>query len=204
MHIRHLIFALSIALTVAAPAKSQSLEETVLTLQRSGAQSTVRREAPNIVVVDDLNWEIRVVDPAACTVRITDRNRPAESQIRTGWGAGPVKPSPNLDSVYKELYLGRVIPADIKKVPQILGTRGGVVVEQITDANWRLPGSPGDEVWCQFWPDGSKTCWDHIETTRILMGRSAPDQSERTTRVDRALVHLYADLCKGSAKRVPF
>ncbi|MCJ2074478.1 hypothetical protein MKK68_02225 [Methylobacterium sp. E-016] len=185
-------------------ATAQSLEETVLPLQRSGAQSMVRREGPDVVVVDGLNWEVRVTDPAACTVRITDRSRPAESRIRSDWGTGPVKPSPNLEALYKEIYLGRVIPGDINKVPQVISTRNGVVVEQIVDANWRLAGSPGDEVWCQFWPDGSKSCSDSLTVERISIARGLPDQDERTTRVDRALVHLYGDLCKGAAKRVPF
>ena len=185
-------------------AAAQSREETVLPLQRSGAQSTVRREGPNVVVVDGLNWEVRVTDPAACTVRITDRSRPAESRISSEWGTGPSTPSPNLDALYKELYLGRVIPGDIKKVPQVVSTRNGVVVEQIVDANWRLAGSPGDEVWCQFWPDGRKTCSDNLTAERISIVRGLPDQDERTARVDRALGHLYAELCKGAPKRVPF
>lgn len=196
--------AMVVAIAWGSGATAQSLEETILPLQRSGAQSTVRREGPNVIRVEGLNWEVRVTDLAACTVRITDRSRPAESQIRSDWGTGPVTPSPNLDALYKELYLGRVIPSDTKKVPQVVSTRNGVVVEQIVDANWRLAGSPGDEVWCQFWPDGRKTCSDYLLAERISIVRSLPDQDERTARVDRALVHLYADLCKGAVKRVPF
>ncbi|WP_156647825.1 hypothetical protein [Methylobacterium sp. Leaf87] len=155
-------------------------------------------------MASDINVEARVVDAAECSVRITDRNRPASKTIRGEWDDKPATPSPNTDGLYRELYLGRVVAQDIKKVPQVLGTRNGVVVEQIVDGKWRLAGSPGDDLWCIFWPDGRKSCSDNIEFERMSVVRNLPDQEERTKRVDRALVHLYGDLCKGAQKRVPF
>lgn len=187
-----------------AAASAQSLEESVLTLERSGAASKVRREGPGLIVAEDINLEVRVVDAVACTVRITDRSRPELKTITGEWDSTPAKPSPNLDATHHEIYFGRVIAADIKKVPEVLGTRSGVVVEKLDDARWRLSGSPGDEVWCQFWPDKRKTCWDERKYSRISIVRGLPDQEERTGRVDRALVSIYADFCKGAQKRVPF
>ena len=182
---------LIVAAITASPATAQSLEETVLTLEREGAVSSIRQEGPGVIVADDF-IEVRVLDPAACAVRITQRDHT------------PDKSMAEFMATHKEVYLGRVIPGDIKKAPQVLGTRNGVVVEKMDDAQWRLPGSPGDEVRCQFWPKMHKTCWDHIEYSRLSMARNLPDWNERTTRIDRALVHLYADLCKGAQKRVPF
>ncbi|MHC1999586.1 hypothetical protein ACYQR9_04000 [Methylobacterium sp. CM6241] len=198
------IVVLAISLMGHNAASAQSLEETALTLHRSGAASTVKREAPGVVVVADLNWEVRVTNEASCTVRITDRNRPAFKSISGEWDNKPATPSPNTDGLYQELYLGRVVAENIKKVPQVLGTRNGIVVDQMTDAKWRLPGSPGDEIWCIFWPDGRKSCSDNVEFERLSIVRGLPDQDERTARVDRALVHLYANLCKGSQKQIPF
>ncbi|MET7242939.1 hypothetical protein ABZT49_06180 [Methylobacterium sp. EM32] len=185
-------------------AEAQSLEEAVLTLHRSGAQSKVRQDAPGVVVADDINLEVRVVDPAACTVRVTNRSRPTMRTISGEWDDKPAAPSPNLDALYMEYHLGWVIPDGVKKVSEVLGTRNGVVVDQIPDARWRLPGSPGDEVKCQVWPGGRRTCSDSVEFSRISIVRGLPDQEERTNRVDRALVRIYADLCKGAARRVPF
>ena len=195
---------LLLALMTASPASAQSLEETVLTLERGGAQSKITSEGPGVVVASDINLEVRVIDPAACSVRITQRSR-EPLKISGSWD----KSEPTVDmsefmATHKEVYLGRIIPSDLKKVPEILGTRNGVVVEKIDDARWRLSGSPGDEVWCQFWPKNPKTCWDHVEYSRLSVVRDLPDWNERAARVDRALVHLYADLCKGAAKRVPF
>lgn len=199
--------SLSIVLALvlgAGTAEAQSLEDAVLTLHRSGAQSKVRQEAPGVVVAEDINLEVRVVDPTACTVRITDRSRPAMSTISGYWDDKLAAPSPNLNALFVEYHLNRVIPNDVKKVAEVLGARNGVVVDQIPDARWRLPGSPGDEVRCQVWPGERRTCSDSIEFSRISIVRGLPDQEARTARVDRALVRIYADLCKGAVKRVPF
>lgn len=202
---RHaLCLAWAIALIGCPAASAQSLEESVLTLERSGAASKIRREGPGLIVAEDINLEVRVVDAVACTVRLTDRSRPEFTTITGEWDSAPAKPSPNLGATHREIYFGRVIPADIKKIPQVLGTRNGVVVEKLDDAQWRLPGSPGDEIWCSFSPDKTKTCWDEKEYSRISIVRGLPDQRERTGRVDRALVSIYADFCKGAQKRVPF
>jgi hypothetical protein len=192
------------ALVAAEPVHAQSLEESVLSLERAGHQSRVRQDGPGIVVADDMNLEVRVVDPAACVVRITNRNRPATRAIPGGWDDKPAEPAPNLDALYQEYHFGRVVTDAIKKVPEVLGTRNGVVVDQLVDAKWRLPGSPGDEVRCQIWPGGRRSCMDYIEFSRLSIVRDLPDQEGRTARVDRALVHVYADLCKGAARRVPF
>lgn len=192
-------------LTVACgrPAAAQSLEETVLPLLRSGAESTFKWKGAGIVV-DGANWEVKVVDPVNCTVRVTYLDWKPYTEIRSGWGEdGPVIRSENLNAQYRELYLNRVIPSEIKKVPKVLGTNRGVVVDQIVDGQWNLPGNHGDEVWCQFWPKGNKTCWDKIDVDRVAV-RGLSDERERMMRVDRALTHLYGDLCKGSNKKVPF
>ena len=194
---------LLLVLSTSGSATAQSLEETVLTLERAGAVSSIRQETPGVIVADNL-IEVRVVDPATCTVRITQRH----SEPTTVGGSWD-KNAPAIDvgefmATHKEVYLGRVIPADIKKVPQVLGTKNGIVVEKLDDANWRLPGSPGDKVWCNFWRNGTKYCKDNLEYSRLSLVRDLPDWNERAARVDRALVHLYADLCKGAQKRVPF
>ncbi len=168
----------------------------------SAVEDQVRR--PGVVVASDINLEVRVIDPAACSVRITQRDREPLTVSGSWDKSEPAVDMSEFTATHKEVYLGRVIPGDIKKVPEILGTRNGVVVEKIDDARWRLSGSPGDEVWCQFWPKQPKTCWDHVEYSRLSVVRDLPDWTERAARVDRALVHLFADLCKGAAKRVPF
>lgn len=195
------VIALAVAL-VAGPAAAQSLEETALTLERSGAVSTIVRTGPGVVVADGF-LEARVVDEPGCTVRITRLDRKPYTEMSSDFG-GPVTRSENLDALYREIHFGRVIPGDIKRVPDVLSTRKGVVVEQTVDGKWRLPGSPGDEVWCNVWPKMAPTCSDALEVHRILPPGAVTDGAERAARIDRAMTHLYGDLCKGAPKKVPF
>jgi hypothetical protein len=199
---RRTVIALAVAIA-GGPAAAQSLEETALTLERSGAVSTIVRAGPGVVVADGF-LEARVVDEPSCTVRITRLDRKPYTEMSSGWGDGPTTRSENLDALYKEVHYGRVIPVDMKRVPDVRGTRNGVVVEQTVDGKWRLPGSPGDQVWCQVWPKREPTCWDALEVSRILPPGAVSDSPERTARIDRAMTHLYGDLCKGAPKKVPF
>ncbi|WP_452181344.1 hypothetical protein [Heyndrickxia sporothermodurans] len=195
---------LLLALITASPASAQSLEETVLTLQFGGRTSAIRQEGPGVIVAQANNMEVRVFDADKCIVRLTDRDRPAFSEIQMNW-SGPPTRSENMNALYKEMYLGRVIPSDIKKVAGYQSmSADGLETRPLPDATWRLPGSPGDEVWCNIFPGKTKYCQDHIDIERISPIRNLPGQADATARTDRALVHLYADLCKGAPKRVPF
>ena len=197
------LLAIVLALVVGAgTAEAQSLEEAVLALQFGGRTAGVRQESPGVAVSSN-GIEARVVDAANCVVRVTDRNRPAYVETRRGWD-GPSVREENTSAKYDEWYLGRVIPSDVRKVEGYKSmSRDGVDTRPLADANWRLAGSPGDEVWCNFWPDATKHCVDHRDVERIAPWNS-PTQDEDTQRVDRALTHIYADLCKGAPKRVPF
>ena len=185
-------------------ARAQTLEETLLVLVRAGAESAVTREEPGVIGVrDGVDWEVRVVDSVACTVRITDRAWRPTTEMQMSWSSSPTQmdnPAPK----GQEFYLGRVVAADVKKVPLIRGTRNGVVVDQLQDALWRLPGSPGDNVMCWLGAKGDKSCSDSVDFSRLMGIDGLPDQAERTTRVDRAMTHLFGDLCKGALRRVPF
>ena len=192
-----------LAIISSFPASAQSLEETALTLQFGGRTAAIRQEGAGVIVVEASNMEIRVIDAEKCVVRLTDRNRPAFTDMHMDWSGPPIRME-NTNALYEESYFGRVVPQDVKKAPDIRGTRNGVVVEQIVDGKWRLPGSPGDEVRCYFWPNKTKSCQDHIDIERISPAENSLSKADDTARVDRALVHLYADLCKGAQKRVPF
>jgi len=183
------------------PANAQSLEETVLTLYRVGAQSEITKREPGLVLTGGTDsLEIRVVDQERCVVRITDKDRKPTTTLKVDWGGKDVIERPNTDATHEEFFFDRVLTAEITEIPAVEASSTGGVTRQSAEAKWLLPGNDGDELRCVYWPDGRKTCSNKIEFDRTLPStlRHLPDYEARAWRVDQAVAHLYVHLCKGT------
>jgi hypothetical protein len=181
---------------------AQPLEESFLTLLHAGAHSVIKKREHGTVVIDDqAKWEVRVLDEASCAVRVTDLEWTPTTEVRSDFRGSTITVENAL--AHRDYFLDRVIASNIRKISEVLEAVKGRLTRERPDAIWLLAGNYGDELWCSYRPGGKKTCWDKIEFRRGT-GIDAPDESERIQRVDRAMVRVFGDLCKGAPRKTPF
>lgn len=175
------------------PADAQALPRTVAMLLRPdlyGKSEVLRDDKDTFIMQFRHNehrtiFEYQTIDNADCIV----------SEF-----------SPSGDGLTRTFFLNRVIISEIKKDSASTRTTD-IPIFKKPDYRWVLPGNHGDELVCvtsKRFSDGSRpTCrTGEIEFERWSLSNSAdPDQPAR---VDRALVHLYANLCKGTHRKTPF
>ena len=180
---RSIIFV-SCLLLLSVEARAQSLEETLATLQGVNP-STLHRVDPSTVENGAGGIRFRTVDAAKCIASST--MPPSQGSNVLGDVLGNIK----IGKIVRTYYFNEAIASKTHKD-----------YGENPDDAWIIQGNYGSNVHCDSEDDKNETCSDSAE---FLRGPSTlPDYEKQASIIDRAIVHLFADLCKGASQRTPF